>query len=400
MGVGIRRQLRFEVNGVLHRLDRVGVGDNLLEYLRSDASLRGTKEGCAEGDCGACTVLVARKCGGALRLRSANACLFRLASADGASIWTIESLSSRLGGLHPIQEALVTHHGSQCGFCTPGIVMSLYALWLSGVPITHASVCESLQGNLCRCTGYAPIVRAALSLASAGRSDGLSDLGCADGAGGSEGSLVCDGSEGWRMEVLAGLDRLQDEVRVELSDGAGGVTVLPASLDDFASLYARSPSFEVAVGSTDLGVQVNRPGGAPRRSFNLHRLSDQEAISVCGSGLRVPALTSFAQAQETFERHYPSLKGFWSRIGGPQIRALGTLGGNIGNGSPVGDTPPVLMALDAFLVLRRGGVRRRIGLSDYYLGYKRQDRRRGEFIEEIAVPFVGEGDYFSVYKVS
>ena len=375
-----RSAIRFILNDELIELDTLAPTHTLLDYLRLDKALRGTKEGCAEGDCGACSVLVGRLNDGVLTYETVNACIRFTASLHGCHVVTIEHLKGKDGALHPVQQAMVDYHGSQCGFCTPGIVMSLYALWMNNPRANVSQIEQALQGNLCRCTGYAPIVRAAQSVLGDG--------------GQSDDPLVAE-----RGEITARLDELQDGVRVEIS-GSQGKIILPGTIDDLAETYLSNPEATFVGGATDVGLWVTkfmRP--LPVMIFTAHLealhtvLEGEDAVSF-GAGV------TYSEFGPTIMQKFPQLEDFWMRIGGQQVRNMGTIGGNIANGSPIGDTPPVLMALGAALSLRKGTARRFVALEDYFISYGKQIREPGEFIESITIPYLSDEDQFAVYKIS
>lgn len=373
-----RHMIRFLLNDRPVSLSELGANDMLLDHLRLDQRLRGTKEGCAEGDCGACTVLVGRLSDGALVYEPVNACIRPLVTIDGCHVVTIEHLRGADGGLHPVQRAMVEHHGSQCGFCTPGFVMALYALWMEVPHPTEAQVERALQGNLCRCTGYAPIIRAALSMGDHGTTDPLME----------ERATVADTLRGW-----------QDGARVEVSK-AGSRAVLPASVDDLAAILTEHPDARIVAGATDVGLWVTKfLRDLPLAVFISH-LDDLRAITDTGDTLAIGALASYESARAPLLAEYPHLARYWDRIAGWQVRAMGTLGGNIANGSPIGDTPPPFIALGARLVLRRGDTRREIPLEDFFLDYGKQDRRSGEFVETIILPKPTPDTLHAAYKLS
>ena len=373
-----RQMIRFLLNDRPVTLNALGAHDMLLDHLRLDQRLRGTKEGCAEGDCGACTVLVGRLGADGLVYEPVNACIRPLVTVDSCHVVTVEHLRGADGGLHPVQRAMVDHHGSQCGFCTPGIVMALYALWMEVPHPTEAQVERALQGNLCRCTGYAPIIRAALSMGDHGTTDPLLE----------ERATVADTLRGW-----------QDGTRVEVSKG-GSRAILPASVDDLAAILTEHPDARIVAGATDVGLWVTKfLRDLPLAVFIGH-LDALRAITDTGDTLTIGALASYESARAPLLAEYPHLSRYWDRIAGWQVRAMGTLGGNIANGSPIGDTPPPFIAMAARLVLRQGDARREIPLEDFFLDYGKQDRRAGEFVETIILPKPAPDTLHAAYKLS
>jgi len=380
VGSAVRSEIRFVLNGEDVALAQVRADETLLDYLRLRRSLRGTKEGGAEGDCGACTVLVGRLVDGELVYESVNACIRFLGSLDATHVVTVEHLAGPDGGLHPVQQALVDFHGSQCGFCTPGFVMSLYGLWMREPQPSNAAIETALQGNLCRCTGYEAIVRAARA---------ISDYGKAGND-----PLVLE-----RAAVAARLAAMKDGARVEIGGGQHRF-IVPADVEDFAAAYAAEPKATVVAGSTDVGLWVTKQmrdiapvifiGGLD----GLSRVAETQDTIAIGAGL------TYSQAFETLARRIPALGSLIDRIGGQQVRNMGTIGGNIANGSPIGDTPPPLIALGSRLTLRRGGERRTIPLEDFFIAYGRQDRQPGEFVESVEIPVPENDARFAVYKVT
>ena len=375
----IRTELRFMLNGEEMRLRDVAPDETLLDWLRLRRSLRGTKEGCAEGDCGACTVLVGRLSGGKLVYESVNACIRFLGSLDATHVVTVEHLAPHEGRLHPVQRAMVDFHGSQCGFCTPGFVMSLYALWMRDPQPSDAAIEKALQGNLCRCTGYEAILRAARAISSYGKA--------------AKDPLALE-----RKHVAKRLAAMKDGSRVEIGEGRQRL-VVPADADDFAAIRERFPEATVVAGSTDVGLWVTKfmrdiaPAIFIPNLDGLCDISEDDGVITIGAGV------TYTDAFALLSKRIPALGCLIDRIAGEQVRNMGTIGGNIANGSPIGDTPPPLIALGATLTLRRGGERRTIPLEDFFIAYGKQDRRPGEFVEAVHVPVPGDA-HFAVYKVS
>ena len=380
MGQAVRHNIRFLLNGETVELDRVSPTETLLDYLRSSRKLRGSKEGCGEGDCGACTVLVGKIVGDELVYESVNACIRFVGSLDSCHIVTIEHLRGSDGGLHPVQKAMIDFHGSQCGFCTPGFVMSLYALWMRNPKPVDAEIEKALQGNLCRCTGYEAIMRAARA---------ISDYG----------TLMDDALAVERAHVFAQLTALRDGARVEVGSGKDRL-VVPADLNDFATVYANEPKATIVAGSTDVGLWVTKMMRDISPVIFIGHLNELRTISEENGVISIGAGVTYTEAFSFLAKRIPALGNLINRIGGEQVRNMGTIGGNIANGSPIGDTPPPLIALDAKLTLRRGAERRTIALQDFFIAYGKQDRQPGEFVEAVHVPLPVADSQFAIHKIS
>lgn len=373
----IRQHLRFILNGEDVSLSDVAPDATLLDYLRIKRSLKGTKEGCAEGDCGACTVLVGRLGRDGLVYESVNACIRFVGSLDATHVVTVEHLRGANGALHPVQQAMLDCHGSQCGFCTPGFVMSLYALWMRHARPSLAVIEEALQGNLCRCTGYEAIIRAAQAIASYGEA----------------------GNDPLVVERAAVTERLR-----ALSDGArvdcGGRLIVPASVDDLAAIFAENPKATLVAGSTDVGLWVTKYMRPIEPAVFIGALDELKQIETQNGVLRIGAGVTYSDARKILGEKIPELGKLIARIGGEQVRNMGTLGGNIANGSPIGDMPPPLIALDARVLLRKGSERRELPLEDFFLAYGKQDRQPGEFVEALHVPLPEPDTRLAFHKVT
>jgi len=355
-------QIRFLLNGKDVVLDNPEPTMTLLDWLR-DQGLSGTKEGCNEGDCGACTVSVAALEGGCLTHRALNACILFLAQLHGKSLRTVEGVAAPDGRLHPVQAALVKYHGSQCGFCTPGIVMSLYAAHRDG----RQDYDDVLAGNLCRCTGYAPIIRAAEAAALEPQPDWLLD-------------------ESERLAAITGGDITLDRA------------FIPMSVDSFATYYAATPDAAIVGGATEVGLWVNKDFKFPDPMVFTHMIADMQQIEVSPEGIRIGAGVTISRLRGAMVDRFADYAEMLRRYGCVQVRNGATIGGNIANGSPIGDNPPALIALGAKITLRRGDVRREILLEDFYISYGKQDRAAGEFIESIFIP--AQPDVLACYKLS
>lgn len=375
-----RSEIKFILGDEPVTISGIDPTRTLIDWLRIDRRMIGTKEGCAEGDCGACTVLVGRLEHGVLRYRPVNTCIRFVSTLDGCHVLSVEHLKAPDGTLHPVQQAMVEHHGSQCGFCTPGIVMSLYALWLSDPDPSADDVERALQGNLCRCTGYEPIIKAGLAMGSIG--DRNADRWIAG-----------------RDAIALQLAALADGARIEIEDDARRF-IQPANADDLAEVFSANPDATIVAGATDVGLWVTKGMRKLDSVINVGGLDDLNVIETTDDVLRIGAGVSYADAWPVLAARYPAISELVHRIGGAQVRAMGTIGGNLANGSPIGDTPPPFIALDAKIGLRHGHDRRSLPLEDFFIDYGKQDRQPGEFVEWIDLPELPETSLFRVYKIS
>lgn len=336
-----------------------------LDLLREHFRRTGTKEGCAEGDCGACTILLGELDGDAVRWRAVNSCILFAPMLDGKAVMTVESLTQG-GALHPVQRALAEGHGSQCGFCTPGFVMSLYGRSIGAEGTRDAPVKDVIAGNLCRCTGYGPILA----------------------AGEANPPVPVDDSR--IAELLRGIPRA--------ASGPGWFA--PSSTDELAALYLEHPDARIVAGATDVGLWVTKGLRDLGTVIFIGDVADLKAIDESAEGLRIGAGVRYTEAREALARLHPDLGELVRRIGGLQVRNAGTVGGNVANGSPIGDMPPALIALGAELTLRWGGERRTMALEAYFKSYGVQDRQPGEFVESLWIPRPAPDALVRIVKLS
>jgi xanthine dehydrogenase small subunit len=353
-------QVAFLLNGTQVQMTEAPTR-TLLDYLRETRGLCGTKEGCNEGDCGACTVMVTDDTG----TRALNACILFLPQLHGKSVRTVEGLTGPNGEPHPVQTAMVAHHGSQCGFCTPGFVVSMAVAHLNG-DTDHDT---TLAGNLCRCTGYAPIIRAAQAAETAPIPTWLQTPFIS--------AQVSSGGPG---------------------DGKSPGSFRPTTLDALATLYAAQPDATLIAGATDVGLWVTKQLRDLSPVIFLNAIKEMTQISHAQSTLRIGAGVTITDLMAAIKPHHPSFAELLRRYASLQVRNAATIGGNIANGSPIGDGPPALIALGATLHLRHGTTRRDLPLEAFFLDYRKQDRLAGEFVEAITIPT--EAPALRCYKIS
>lgn len=342
--------IAFLLNGTPVRVSGDNPTQTLLDWLREERGLKGTKEGCNEGDCGACTVMVTDE-GGA---RALNACILFLPQLHGKAIRTVEGLTGPKGELHPVQKEMIDRHGSQCGFCTPGFVMSMATAQVNGAT-DHD---DYLAGNLCRCTGYAPIIRAAEAVADQPVPVWVKDKPASDGP----------------------------------------APYAPASSDELAAWYEAHPDATLIAGATDVGLWVTKElRDLPEVAF-LHACTDLQKVEKTGGGLKIGAGVTIAGLRKAISSSHPAFAELLRRFASEQVRGAATIGGNIANGSPIGDAPPALIAMGATLHLRKGGKRRDLPLEAFFLDYRKQDRAKGEFVEAVTIP--ASAPDLACYKLS
>ncbi len=407
----MRDHIRFIFRGEPIALNGFSATRSLLDWLREDRRAVGTKEGCNEGDCGACTVVLARLEGGRLAHRPVNACITFLGMADGAEVLTIEDLAEG-DRLHPIQQAMVDHHGSQCGFCTPGIVMSLFAMAKEAGEVTRAKVNDQLAGNLCRCTGYRPIVEAAMaSLGMADRFDAIEPeriarLRALDEG---EGALVATPSP--HPEPVEGKPYVKNWAAFPNQAGASfdrlrmmseeGFFAAPRTLDDVFALYAAHPDATILAGATDVGLWITKQFRPVTKLIWLGNVEDFNEIIDNGDELIVAGGVTHERALPAFAALSPDLGELGRRFGSKQVRAQGTIGGNIANGSPIGDWAPAFIALGAGVQLDSGIENgRMMELESFFIAYGKQDRRPGEVVTNLVIPKLGGNEHFRCLKIS
>lgn len=357
--------IQFLMNGRIHT-ENLPADTTVLQYLRRDAGRCGTKEGCASGDCGACTVVLAEPQGDALSYRTVNACLTFMPAVHGKQLITVEDLKHR-GELHHVQQAMVDNHASQCGFCTPGFVMSLFALEKQQQTFSVAQTQHALSGNLCRCTGYRPIMDAA--------------------------KAICDAPQPDQFDADSGLTL--EKLRAISASGE------PVSIDELAERYLAQPDARLVAGGTDLALEVTQRYQRLPELISLSHIPGLKVITLTGQAIYIGAAAPLSNCMPVLHDEFPEFGELLERFASQQIRNQGTFGGNIANGSPIGDGGPVLLALGASLLLRRGAEQRELPLDKFFLGYRITALQPGEFIEQIRIPRnTSAARQLRIYKVS
>lgn len=357
--------IQFLMNGRIHT-ENLPDDTTVLQYLRREAGRCGTKEGCASGDCGACTVVLAEAQGDTLQYRAVNACLTFMPAVHGKQLITVEDLKHH-GELHHVQQAMVDNHASQCGFCTPGFVMSLFAMEKSKPVFSVEGVQETLSGNLCRCTGYRPIMDAAKAICEAPQPDQF------------------DADTRQTLEKLRAIS----------------ATDQPVTVDELAERYLAQPDSRLVAGGTDLALEVTQRYQRIPKLISLSHIPELNAITLTGQAIHIGAATPLSTCMPVLHDEFPAFGELLERFASQQIRHQGTFGGNIANASPIGDGGPVLLALGASLLLRRGETQRELPLDQFFLGYRKTALQPGEFIEQIRIPRNTSVDrQLRVYKVS
>ena len=360
--------IRFILNGEAVEVADAPPTATLLDWLRA-RGLTGTKEGCAEGDCGACTVAVRTLGEGGATTRAMNACIQLLPMLHGREVVTVEAL----GGDHPVQTAMAEAHATQCGFCTPGFVMSLAAAYESEPKPDEARLCDILAGNLCRCTGYGPILKA--------------------------GAAAYDLPRPPQDDAAARLNTIQDNETLDYyADGRRFIA--PVTAAEFAKARLRHPDARILAGATDIGLWVTKRGYDPKILLYVGRVKEFKQITRENGMLTIGAAVDHLRAGAALAALYPDMGELWRRFASTQVRAAGTLCGNIANGSPIGDAPPALIAAGASLTLRRGEERRAIALEDFFIAYGKQDLEPGEFVESVSIPVPADGEALRCHKIS
>lgn len=370
--------INFLLNQTEYQLGEIDPNTTVLDYLRDHLHRVGTKEGCASGDCGACTVVVGELCDDNIQYKSIDSCITPVGNLHGKQLITVEDLKNG-HQLHPVQQAMVDCHGSQCGFCTPGFVMSMFAYRKNNIQPDRQSIIEALGGNLCRCTGYKPIIEAAMQMYNFPLEDQF--------------SLA-------EIDVVEKLKKIkQRHAAVELFAN-GKKFFAPTNVSVLANILLEYPQATLVAGGTDLILDITQFLKEIEVLVSTAQVEELKVIKETDETIEFGAAVTYSEARQPLISQYPDLHELIDRLGSRQIRNQGTIGGNVGNASPIGDMPPVLIALGASVALRKGDETRVIPVEDYFVAYKQTALQESEFIERIILPKAKQNYQFRVYKIS
>lgn len=374
----MRNTIRFVHNGHIRELENIDPTMTLLNFLRYDDALTGTKEGCAEGDCGACTVVLGDLTENGVHYQAVNACIQFVPMLDGRELITVEDLKTKTGELHPVQQALVDTNATQCGFCTPGFAMSIFAQMHGKNSSDLGDINNVLAGNLCRCTGYGPIIDAAKSIAHSNPEDQFTSR---------------------LPDTIKLLQTLEKDSSLSLT-WTDRLYFAPKTTTELAELLTQHPEATILAGATDVGLWVTKQHRDLKTVIYVGQIEALKNISVQDNHLVIGAGVTYSKAWDMLQEYFGDFGELVRRVASTQIRNSGTIGGNIANGSPIGDTPPALIALGATLTLTSARESRDILLEDFFIQYGQQDLQAGEFVEKISIPLLKHQDQFKCYKIS
>ena len=369
----IKNEIEFILNDELIKINNVDTNVSVLNYLRIDKRLTGTKEGCASGDCGACTAIIAELKNNKLEYKAVNTCIMFLYSLHGKQLITVEHLSN--SKLHPVQQSMVDNHGSQCGFCTPGFVMSMFGMYKDKVKPSNQNIDEYLAGNLCRCTGYNSIKKAAKKMYSYGRKDKFSK------------------NENKIIKLLKKIKH--NDVLISKNDNK---FYIPINLKNLIQYTQNNKQYKFVTGGTDIALEVTKKNNNINSLIYLGNNKDLNYIKIKKNYINIGSATPISKIIPTLKKYYPSFADMFDRYGSTQIRNVASIGGNLGSASPIGDSLPALLALNAKLILQSKN-QRLLDIKDFFKAYRKTALKNKEFIKEIRIPIL-KSHIFKCYKIS
>jgi len=368
--------IQFIYNNQICSIKNPDPNKTVLDYIRNDLKKNGTKEGCAEGGCGACTVVLGELNNSKLIYKSINSCISFLPSLNGKHLILIENLMSKKNQLHPIQEAMVKFHGSQCGFCTPGFIMSLFAMYKNFKKFNNEIIEETLSGNLCRCTGYRPIIDAAKSLNNKKDNDHFKKD---------------------QIKIIKLLKKINNnEIEISYKDKK---YFSPKSINSLKKIIKKNPNAHFLSGGTDLSLEVTKLRGEIKNIISLNSVKDLNFVKKNKNFIEIGAGVSLYDFQNIIKSHYLDFYNILKRYGSVQIRNVGTISGNIATASPIGDTLPLLLSLDAVVKINNKSVLKIIHMNKFFISYRKTKLKKGDFVYSVQIP-INKKNYFRAYKIS
>ena len=368
--------IQFVYNNKIYKIKNPDPNQTILDFIRSDLKKTGTKEGCAEGGCGACTIVLGEIKNKKLIYKSINSCISFLPIINGKHLILIENLSSGSDKLHPVQEAMVKFHGSQCGFCTPGFVMSMFSMYKNFSKFSDEVIDETLSGNLCRCTGYRPIIDAAKSLNSRNNIDDFKKN---------------------EKKIINMLNKIEGE-DIEISY-KNKKYFAPKSLTNLKKILKNNSNIKFLSGGTDLSLEVTKKRGEIKKIISLNSIKELKFIKETRNFIEVGSGVSLYEFQNVIKSYYPDFYNILKRYGSVQIRNVGTLAGNIATASPIGDSLPLLLSLDSKIKIQTFKSIKTIPLSKFFLSYRKTKLKKGEFLYSVEIP-INKQNHFKAYKIS
>lgn len=372
----VSNTIQFIYNNQICSIKNPDPNKTVLDYIRNDLKKNGTKEGCAEGGCGACTVVLGELKNSKLIYRSINSCISFLPSINGKHLILVENLMSKKKELHPIQEAMVKFHGSQCGFCTPGFIMSMFAMYKNFNKFDNEIIEETLSGNLCRCTGYRPIIDAAKSLNNKKDNDHFKKD---------------------QIKIIKLLKKINDyEIEISYRNKK---YFAPKSLNNLKKIIKKNPNSHFLSGGTDLSLEVTKLRGEIKNIISLNSVKELKFVKKNKNFIEVGAGVSLYDFQNIIKSHYLDFYNILKRYGSVQIRNVGTISGNIATASPIGDTLPLLLSLDAVIKIQTKNTIKTIPLNEFFISYRRTKLKKGDFIHSVKIP-INKENHFKAYKIS
>ena len=368
--------VKFLFNGKVFEINNPDPNQTILNFIRMELKKTGTKEGCAEGGCGACTVVVGELKNNNLQYKAINSCISFLPFLNGKQLIVVEDLVSKEGNLHPVQNLMVKYHGSQCGFCTPGFVMSLFSMFKNNSSYNDELIKDSISGNLCRCTGYRPIVEAGRSLNKINKIDQFSKN---------------------KKTIITLLKKISSKNITINNDNKKYFS--PTTIKDLKKIIKKNPNSNFLAGGTDLSLKVTKERKDIENIINLTDIRELDYINKERNFIEIGAATPLIKFEKFIKKYYPDFNSILKRYGSVQIRNVGTIGGNIATASPIGDTLPILLVLNAKLVIGTIKNNKILSINDFFISYRKTKLKKKEFIHSIKIPLY-KNNVFKAYKIS